>query len=265
METIDLRDFLKKFGMTEAEIRVFKELSQYGQSTIGHLIKNTSLHRGTVYNTLQRLMGRGYIGMVKEENKYVYTISESAFISDLIREETELEERKKNIKEVMEQIKKNRQLVAQKKDDEMVMICQGNPAYKNFFINAVSVSGKQERRYMHIARGGLMVEHFGKDFYQKTQEMKKLMSAESDAILSKKSIQQKDFAERIKNSKIKWLPEQYPIPASLTLWNNQLIITEWERRPIRTIFIKSKDIAKTHRSMFKAIWNEERGEEELFS
>ena len=97
METIDLRDFLKKFGMTEAEIRVFKELSQYGQSTIGHLIKNTSLHRGTVYNTLQRLMGRGYIGMVKEENKYVYTISESAFISDLIREETELEERKNGV------------------------------------------------------------------------------------------------------------------------------------------------------------------------
>lgn len=46
METLKLNDFLKDFGLTETEIKVFIELNHLGSSQIGKLIKNTGLHRG---------------------------------------------------------------------------------------------------------------------------------------------------------------------------------------------------------------------------
>ena len=80
----DLGFILEKLGLTKAEILVFSTLVQGGSSGIGNVIKKSQLHRGTVYNTLQRLIQKGLVSYVIKSNKKYFSASEPDFLKEFL-------------------------------------------------------------------------------------------------------------------------------------------------------------------------------------
>ena len=85
---------LKEFGFTVSEEKVYLALVGRGQIGAADVIKKTRLHRATVYDVLERLIGKGFIGFTFQNNIKVYSIGDYSKFLDAASEEKRTAETK---------------------------------------------------------------------------------------------------------------------------------------------------------------------------
>ena len=86
---MDLKEQLKTAGFTENEAKVYQALLEIGQKTASTVSSRTGLHRRVVYDTLQRLIKKGLVGYIIENNKKVFQAANPSRILEVIKEKEE--------------------------------------------------------------------------------------------------------------------------------------------------------------------------------
>lgn len=247
-------ELLRKFGMTNTEIKVYLEITKVHETKIGPITKKTGLHRGTVYNALTSLIKKGFVIYTDKKNVRYYRTSGDKIFKQLIREkEEELKEDKEKIDELAK-ITKNLP------DEEVdVKILFGVEAFKTLFLEIYDECKKCDCEYLFQGRGGEMQDAVGEGFYKYTQKLKKKMRIKCRVILSKET---KNLAyHKYTVGIIKYLSTKVYSPINLWIYGDTVLFVLFKTNPLTSIKIKSSSVADGLRNYFETIWSSIHGGE----
>ena len=84
------REVLEELGFTPAEASIYLALLETGSTLTGPIIKKTNLHRGTVYQILQRLEEKGLVSSVIKGKKQYFEAAPPEQLLELLRSKEDM-------------------------------------------------------------------------------------------------------------------------------------------------------------------------------
>ena len=114
---------LKKLGLSEYEIKIYKTLLIEGSLKGGEISRKSSVPHGRTYEVLQRLVKKGFVQEIKTKPKLFKPIDPAIAVDSLINiKKRELENLKKILPSALKELKKQNH---EKRTDEKITVLQG--------------------------------------------------------------------------------------------------------------------------------------------
>ena len=85
-----MEKMLESLGLTLTESKVYLALLKRGSSPVGRLAKETGIHRRTVYDAVERLIEKGMISYITENNKRFFEAVNPKKLLDILKEKEDL-------------------------------------------------------------------------------------------------------------------------------------------------------------------------------
>lgn len=242
-------EFLTKFGMTPIEAKIYKELLFLKESQIGQIIERTGLHRGTVYNSLQKLYEKGFVSLIKKDGKgYYHTTDIKIFHKKIDDEKTRLQELDSKIKEIKEISQMHESF-----EKPNIEILIGADGFKSFFKDLYDYSYLTKKEYLFMGRGNEIIYHLGEEYYSQTQELKKNLKLKCRVILNE--IARKEKVGKLVYGDVKYINWKHQSETSTWIYGNKVVIVIWKANPIKVLIINSKEVRDSYVSFFEEMWN----------
>lgn len=239
---------LQKFGLTRVESKIYLELLELKESLVGPIIKKTGLHRGTVYNSLNNLIRKGFVSTINTKKGAFYSLNKQIFKELISQKSNFINE----IKLISNEISKILESPPKKKKGSEVKVLIGDIGFKSFFKDLYEWSKQTRREYLFMGRGQEMINHFGEPYYRATQELKKKLGIKCRVILNE--VARKEPVSKIAKGNIRYIPWEHTSIISTWLYDNKVVVVLWEAKPIITVIIKSKEAYKSYASFFERLW-----------
>ncbi len=251
METLDKDILSKEFSLSKNEALVFLELLRFGSSPIGKIIKITGLHRGTVYNTIQRLIEKGYVSKQKKENINFYSGSHFGLVKEIHMEEKSLNEKRKIVKDISKWSKEERDL----DDEEVVNFFRGINSVGGYYFNLLEKCRSNEEDYLLIgAPNDNFIKKVSVNNFKYAQNIKLKMGV-ACKIIRNEDMLKKDWV-KFSVGKTKFLPREFKFDVESYLYSDHYAIIDWDKEPVQMILIENKNFAKTQKSIFNFLWRQ---------
>lgn len=230
-------------GMTGKEVHVYKLLLKLGEVPVSELFNHMPDHSQIVYRAVDGLAAKNMaIISIKKHRRYVRAEDPRAL--------EQIEEKNlKEIKSIMPEL-----LQLQKNSDEAIV---------RVFKGVEEVRSARARVVDELTEGGTyyIIGGSADRFYEimgerqkeiekkriKKKIWKKSVTFESQRELRNINDPGTEFAEW------RYLPMDYPTPASTGIYNNKVLIFIFTAEPI-VILIESDEVAKSYLQNFEALW-----------
>jgi DNA-binding MarR family transcriptional regulator len=246
---MEIQDLIK-FGMTKTEAKIYLELSKLGETKIGDIIKITGLHRGTVYNALNDLIEKGFVGFVDVQEGRMYKVSgKSIFLNVVDEKHKEIEAGKKHIDEFFRQLSRLKQEVTEQK----VKVLYGLDAFKMLFLDMYKECRAKKTEYLFMGEGGKMSDAVGLGYYKHTQKLKKDLKIKCRIILSRES-RSLPYHQYCQGNK-RYMPTKVPSPVNFWIYGSKVLFVIWDSKPLVSIVVQSNQLANGFRNHFEGLWN----------
>ncbi|MBI2573658.1 helix-turn-helix domain-containing protein [Candidatus Woesearchaeota archaeon] len=225
---------LQQFGLTEAEVKVYLYLLQYGEETASEIAKKNSMNRTFTYDRLKKLHDAGLVSSVIKDNKKYFLATEPQQLLSLLKE------REEQIKDVLPELEKMRKPKEDVPKVEVYSSLKGVKTALNLMLK------EQQTVFVHgslnLFKGAFSV-HF--EIWNTRRVNLKIPLK----ILSSEKI-------KLELAESDQLPlEEKSITTTFTFGNSTLIVM-WNDHPL-AIHIDNKNIADNNRVLFNTIWNRE--------
>lgn len=240
---------LIKIGMTPIEAEIYLEILGFNVTTIGPIIKKTGLHRGTIYNSINNLMKKGFVSFVDIKNKRLYRTTGQKIFSNIIKDKTkEIMKEKKEIEDFFKDIEKF------KKDspENQIDVHYGINSFKSLFLEIYDLCKQNDYEYLFMGRGGEMQDATGEGFYRYTQKLKKKMKVRCRVILDKENV--KHSFHKYVQGNIRYLPSKKYSPINIWIYGDFVLMILFNTNPLINIKVKSKELSDGFRNYFEALW-----------
>jgi sugar-specific transcriptional regulator TrmB len=234
---MDLKEQLKTAGFTENEAKVYQALLEIGQKTASTVSSRTGLHRRVVYDTLQRLIKKGLVGYIIENNKKVFQAANPSRILEVIKEKEE------TISKIMPEMI---QLFNQDKEKPRseTNFYKGTNGLKAIFEDQLS-EGKEILIIGASDQAYNLLEIYFHWFDKKRQEKR---------IKSKIIFSKTEKKLKVPLSEIRYLPEKYSSNLAINIYADKVALILWKKENPLGILIKDKEIAEGYRKHFELMW-----------
>jgi len=246
------------FGMTKTEAVVYLEISKLGETQIGSIIKRTGLHRGTVYNSINNLIEKGFLSFMDKDRNRFYRISNKKIFEEIIKEkQTKAVKEKEQIEKFFEDLQK----LKEKDENQEVRVFYGVKSFKTLFLEIYDNCKKNNYEYLFQGKGGEMQDATGEVFYKYTQKLKKKMNLKCRVILDKES----QFLpyNKYTTGNIRYLPTKIPSPINFWIYGDNVLFVLFGAKPLISIKIKSKVLSEGFKNYFETIWKAIEGEQKI--
>ncbi|MEK7511578.1 MAG: helix-turn-helix domain-containing protein [Patescibacteria group bacterium] len=90
-----INSILKKFGLTETEIKIYLTGLSFSSFTISELVKQTNIKRTTIYHAIETLMQKGLCAKKETPNKQAFSVTDPKNIEKLLDEKIAAMEKQK--------------------------------------------------------------------------------------------------------------------------------------------------------------------------
>jgi sugar-specific transcriptional regulator TrmB len=243
-------EILEKFGITPTEAKVYTSIFGLKNIPIGYIIKKTGLHRGTIYNSLNNLIRKGFISFIDKDGKRHYNISgNKIFEMSIEGKKRELDAEKNQIKEIFDNINK----ISSKGDEQEVEIYQGVESFKNLFLQMYEECKKTNSEYVFMGKGGEMQNAVGENYYKYTQKLKKDLGISCRVVLDRESITH-SYHKYVQGN-LRYLGGHMSGPANIWIYNDKVLLVMFKTNPLMIIKIKSHVSANSFGDYFEHLWN----------
>ena len=229
-------EILEQIGLDKDGIKTYITLLKLGSITATKIASETNIHRTNIYRILDNLIAKGLASYVMKNNiKYFSAASPKKLLED---EKKKLQTLKKLVPE-LESITDSR------KEDFKVEVFRG----KEGLIAVLKYILREKKDYFVFGEEGNFQKILPYFIKQLLRDIVKLNMQEN--LLSKESKRNKILLS--KNSKIKYLPDQYFSPVMTAVFGDYTAIFEWDE-PYHAILIKSKNMSKSYKHYFEILW-----------
>lgn len=241
VDTMD--ELLKNFGLTEHEVKIYKALLREGSILAGDITRLTGIHRRNVYDCLERLLQKGFIGYIKQNNRKYYSITDPRMILEAVKQ------REKKWESLMPELLMQFNMQQEKKE---TLFFRGIQGIKQVLEDQILV-GKE-----------VLVNATTESIsYKATFFFPKYHLLRSENKISTRMIFDSDYKEKAKKAKIKDLPlckhkfvDNFNSSSmSQYIYGDNVAIIVWSEEPI-AVLIRQKEVAQGFRDTFELIWNE---------
>jgi len=233
--------------LTRVEQKIFDRILHKGETSLGPIIKELGLHKGTVYNSIRRLEEKGLISYKTVDGINVYCVNKLALKKLLSEEEANHEQSIKNLNELIR--------IAGTTENESgttVHVLLGPQGFKSFFNELYDWASKARKEYFFIGKGNEMIEHLGEEYYRRTQASKRKLGLKCRVILNEMS-RVLPVAKYVVGN-VRYLKMEHYSPMSIWLYGDAVALVLWDAKPITTILIRSKEASNSFRSYFEHLW-----------
>ncbi len=239
----EIKQSLKQAGLTENESSIYQALLEMGSRPAGTISRRTGLHRRVIYDALDRLIKKGLVGYIVENNRKIFHASNPNRLVEIV------EEQKQTINNSLNDMML---LFSQTKEKqrEDTMVFKGKAGLKSVFEDQI----EQGKEIFII--GGSEVAYDLMEFYfnwfDKRRKSKKMpIKIIFNTPLTKR-------LPKIPLAEIKYLPEKYSSPLAINIYGDRVAIIFWNKEKPLAILIKQKEIAEGYKKHFELMWNASR-------
>jgi len=228
------KKILIEFGLSEGEVEVYLALIKIGESTVTELAKETGKHRTHIYDTLEKLKGKGLVSSSINNNRSIFMAADPENFRDLLRE------REEKLDEIIPQLKSLRKIPEK---EILVETYKGSSGIKTV-LRDILRENKDYLCYGEGIRFQKIVPHFF-EYYM----------AKADKLNIKSKIILKKGAEPPirKKAEIKFISKEFTPPATTFIYNSKVVVIIWEPT-LSAILITSKQVSDSYRKYFDILW-----------
>ncbi len=239
---------LEKIGLTDSEIKVYLALLKLGQNTAGHIVEEAKVTRSKIYDILERLKNKGLVSYItKESTRYFSAADPSNIIRYLDNKEKEIEEQKKEVKNILPLIEKQYKTAIEKNLAEVFL---GMKGMQNAFNVLIKEFEPKEEYYAFGAGKGENVEKI-QIFFERIHRQRIDKKVMSYIIFNETSRDLFKIQEKSKLVKVRYLLESTPV--AINIYKNYTIMAILTEDPL-TFLIRNQEVADSFKEYFKAMW-----------
>jgi len=248
---MELKKYLIKTGLTEAEALIFQTLLSTGQTTTGEIIKRTNLQSSTVYHCLDSLINKGIVSFIVKNNmKHFQAEPADYFINYIKTQQEELSEAEKNITTLISQVK-----LKSETKEEFAKIFSGWRGIRTAFAEAITSLNEKEIIYVFTLSTYAGADkdkvrsliNYIRDLRLNKKIYEKVIINESEKISLGKE------HEKVKYTEVKYLPQNLAHPAIVHIYNDITLSAVSSEPPI-AFLIKNKTMSESFKNYFKLLW-----------
>jgi HTH-type transcriptional regulator, sugar sensing transcriptional regulator len=236
-----ISEILELIGLHKNETLVYLTLIKNPPLSALDLARLTKIHRSNIYDSLRKLMEKGFVQEVIEENRKVFKAMKPEKLKEYIKQKgQELDE----ILPQMIAIPANNE-----SSSEQISISHGAFAARQAFHSLL----KNNSTILAFGASQKAIETFGLGF------LKELHQERIKKKIIMKHIYNQDAMDRIKNlnkmkyTEAKYLPHQFDTNMSTLVCGNVTIFFLFSK-PITIIMIKNKEISETYQKYFDLLY-----------
>lgn len=242
-----MKEELMKIGLTENEALVYLQLLKDKASTTTVLAKKVNLHRGYIYDVLDRLIEKGLVSFLKKDGKKHFDAVNPTQILAYI------EERKNKIliyeKEFQKMLPKLNSLREYKKSPQNITLLEGKNALKTVFEDILL---QKKPVYAYGASGKWPKEMRGYYLLWNKRRVKnkiplKIIYNKRETAISENLPEETKFVEK------RFLDFEKNNPASVVIYSDKIALIIWIENPLIT-FIESKEVNSLYKKYFDEFW-----------
>ncbi|NQV91980.1 TrmB family transcriptional regulator [Candidatus Woesearchaeota archaeon] len=230
---------LELLGLTKGEIRVYSAVLNLGLSSVNAIHKKLGLERRTIYDTINKLMEKGFLTNIKEKGKNYYNCAPLSKIKE------EITKKKDELEKFEKIIPKMEQIYASSKQPTNFEIFKGKEGIKAIFEDML----KYKVNYFIGGRWYITTEmpiywkHYNKRRIKKKVRWVNLILHDSPKLTTKRFIE------------IKTLPKEFSgTPSIIFIYGNKVVNVLWGKE-LLAFSIESEDIAENYRKYQKYLWD----------
>ena len=243
-----ISEVLRKIGLTDYETKIYIALLELGKATSGEILQTANLNTGKIYEILNSLKTKGFIGEITESGIKKFSPANPKRIYDYLNEKKqEIKEQEKDLAEIVPKLIKK---INTNKEPQKVEVFYGFKGLKTAHQKETDRYSPEETvRVLGVMEKGKYskknYEFYGHNIYPKRIksgiEIKKVLDEGA----------RKDRKDHEKKAKIKYFP--YVSPVAIITVKDLTIIVIMSETPI-IITIESKEVANSFVQQFELIW-----------
>ncbi|MBI5065392.1 hypothetical protein HZA97_04080 [Candidatus Woesearchaeota archaeon] len=241
---MDEECLFEQLGLNKHESKIYLVLLRFGEASAVTIAKETSLHRRTVYDELEKLKKKGLVNLkIKKFVQYFAPSSPEKFKEILEEKQILLNS---SLPKLLQQFKNTEKKVS-------LHIFEGVEGMKAVLNDALKECTKNKDELLMFGAGLKTPQYLKYSFphYAKYLEKVKWRLIEPDIkdIRNEISTWEKSFMNNCR-----FLPENYLSPVGILVYTNRTIIMLLEGEPVIIQIIGSK-YSKAFRTYFEILWN----------
>lgn len=239
-----LGKYLQEIGLNEKESAIYLALLQVDSASVADIAEKTEIKRPTVYVVLETLSKKGLVSEVEIGNKTHFAAQPPEHIETFIQQQRlKFDETAERLKDILPQLK-----AVQRESGErpVVKFFEGHDAAISANIDFFNAQDKEGMGYFIFNRD-LIDEVFTPQEIAHIQKIRpqKHIKGESIYVYSKGELPSNEMTERKRVDAGK-----YPILCDISIYEDRVQLITLGNK-VSSIFIQSKDVADTLKSLFK--------------
>ena len=222
-------------GLTKTEAKVYLAVLQLGPSNAGLVTRKSGVHRRSVYDAFDRLIEKGIVGYIIQNNKRMYNATDPERFLDMLKEKQE------NIQKILPDLKAQ---FGFSKEKQETSFFKGRDGIKAVFEDMI-----REKKEILVLGAGSIAKEIVKYYFPRYE------SRRADAKISIKYIyDEKDRRPRsYPLAEIKYLPSEFMSNVAFNVYGNKLAIILWEQKPL-VVLINNQKFADGFKRYFNCMW-----------
>lgn len=236
-------EILEDIGFTRNEIKVYISLIKLGASTTGKIIKNTGMHRAMVYDTLEKLLQKGIISFVIQNNRKIFKAHDPKRLNQYI------EEKQQKLQTIIPELS---EIYKFPKVSIQTNVYEGKEGIKTIFEDILKT--KPDFYYVFPSYGGAkeILPFYLEHFYNKAEKLGiKLKGIVIDTPQGRKRGKE---VSKHKNVELKYMPKEFVSPATTYAYNNKVAFIIWSKEAPMAIMIESRSMYESFLNYFNVLW-----------
>lgn len=231
----DIKRTLQEFGLTENEAEVYLILLKLGYATASEISSKTQIHRINIYDILERLQERGLVSFALSGKRKQYEAIDPKKILEIE------EERRDNIKEIIPELIKHRELG---KESQEATIYKDKKGIRNILEEIT----KSKKEILLFASGWGFSKYFPEYFDIWYGHLK------ANKVKMKTLMSNKLRGTKLPNvGEYKFLTSEFVFPSTTCVFEDKVLIIMWSQQPL-AILIQGKDASLSYREYFNLLW-----------
>lgn len=230
-----MRNELREAGLTENEAVIYETLLKFGPNHAGEIARRAGLHRRVVYDAIGRLIEKGLVGSVMQNNKRLFQAADPVAVVELLKEKQE---------RVQEALPEMQELFMKTREKEEVNFYKGRNGLKTVMEDQIAT------REEILIIGASPLAYDILQFYFKWFDKRRAESKIKVKIIFNKT----EKKLKIPLSEIRFLPQKYSSPLAVNIYGDKIALVLWSKENPFAVVVKNAEMVEGYRKYFDLMW-----------
>lgn len=231
---------LKELGLTDNEVKIYLLLLKQGLLNPTEISQKLGLHRGYVYDALERMQEKQVVNSILKNNKKYFQATSPETLVELLKLRLE------DFQKIVPDLKKISEIP---KEETKVELHRGKRVYRTLLKDMVATLKKNETAYLIGVDEDVLLSEVEPIYLKQYLNVIKSRNIKEKIIIKSGS---KTFKH--KNLQYKKIDKKYIGKTSQIIYNNK-VATFILGTPYYLIIIDNKEVAETYKKQFELLWS----------